>query len=566
MIGLHAAGITDVGRQREGNEDSLHVGDSVFAVADGMGGHRAGEIASALALEPIAALDGRVFGDVDEARAALADAVVEANRNVVDAAAHDSELSGMGTTLTAALFEGRRLHVAHVGDSRAYLLRAGEVLQLTRDHTFVQQLLDDGRITEDEVATHPHRSVITRAIGVSTEVEVDLQTIDLQHDDVLLLCSDGLSGVVREGDIAAMLRSQRAPGETVVSLVEAANEAGGPDNITAVLLTVVNTRDDVAPYRAPGDGQPGSPEDEPTTGHDIVTGGTVDEHATSPTARVAADAAPPMPPPAGEPSGAPALPDAARPAGRDTVGHDHEGGADGVAPDGAPRDGAGGAGTASAAAAAAATIDPDADATPDMAPPAEGATPSTGRGSGALVIRPDGDAGTMRPLPGPGPDESLVVEPKVRRRRIASVVVAVAIVIGIFVGGSRWLLSRSYFVGLDGDAVAIYKGIPATLGPLELSWVFEETGLTADQLPRAQVEQLQDDPAAANLTDARAIVNRYREAAEALADDDTADDESGDDSASDADDPTDDPTTGASDDPTTTDGSSSGDSAGGTTP
>ena len=207
-----------------------------------MGGHAAGEVASALALEPIADLDGRVFGDDAQARSALEDAVVAANRAVARAAEDDTNLQGMGTTLTAALFEGRRLHVAHVGDSRAYLLRKGKVTQLTRDHTFVQQLIDDGSITEAEAATHPHRSVVTRAIGTSTEVEIDLETLDLASGDAVLLCSDGLSGVVDDEHIAELLTSDRTPEETVTALVRAANEAGGPDNITAVLLTMVSDR------------------------------------------------------------------------------------------------------------------------------------------------------------------------------------------------------------------------------------------------------------------------------------------------------------------------------------
>ena len=484
MIGLHAAGITDVGQVRSGNEDSLHVGDSVFAVADGMGGHRAGEVASALALEPIAALDGRVFGDVDEARAALGDAVVDANRTVVDAAAHDSSLSGMGTTLTAALFEGRRLHVAHVGDSRAYLLRDGDVVQLTRDHTFVQQLLDDGRITEDEVATHPHRSVITRAIGAQKHVEVDMQTIDLRDGDAVLLCSDGLSGPVEEDRIAELLRSDLAPAAVVTALVDAANDAGGPDNITAVLLTVVTTREDAAPV-APVVPAARAPEDEPTTGHDVITGGDSPPPGGA-TGTVAGVTATPGADPLGEPTGAEAA----------EVGPD-------TALDDSVEDGTG---------------QPSIGDAGDAPPPRS-----------ALLIRPDGDAGAFRPLPGPGPDESVVVDPALRRRRIASIVVAVAIVLGLLIGGGRWLLSRSFFVGVEGDRVVIYNGIPAELGPIEMSWVVEETGLGTDQLSAAQLEQLESGIAAANATDARGIVAGYREAAEATGDEG-------------ADDPTDDPT------------------------
>ncbi len=384
MIRLHAAGLTDVGQVRAGNEDAMHVGDSVFAVADGMGGHAAGEVASALALEPIAGLDGRVFGDDQQARKALEDAVVEANRVVVQAAEHDDTLHGMGTTLTAALFEGRRLHVAHVGDSRAYLLRQGKVTQLTRDHTFVQQLIDDGTITEAEAATHPHRSVVTRAIGTSAQVEIDLETLDLASGDAVLLCSDGLSGVVDDDHIADLMTSDLTPEETVTELVEAANEAGGPDNITAVLLTMMSD-----------------------------------------------------------------LPDEPR------------------------------------------------------------------RAAGPLVIRPDSDAGPARILPGPGPDESVVVDPVARRRRLASIVIGVAVVLGLLFGGGRWLLSRSYYVGLDEQLVAIYQGVPASLGPIELSWVVEETALRVEDVPQFQQPLLEQGIPAVDRRDARNIVDSIRAAGEA---------------------------------------------------
>lgn len=395
MIQLHAAGLTDVGQVREGNEDAMHVGDSVFAVADGMGGHAAGEIASSLALEPIAELDGRVFGDHDEARDALEEAVVEANRSVVRAAETDETLRGMGTTLTAALFEGRRLHVAHVGDSRAYLLRQGRVTQLTRDHTFVQQLLDDGSITEDEAAHHPHRSVVTRAIGASEEVQIDVETLDLASGDAVLLCSDGLSGVVDDDHIAELLTSDRRPQQVVTELVAAANEAGGPDNITAVLLTMQSDR--------PGDG---------------ATEARDDGDEADPTSAVV--------------------------------------------------------------------------------------TPGT------MVIRPDHDAGPARALPGPGPDESVVVDPVARRRRIASIAIGVAVVLGILFGGGRWLLSRSYFVGLDGQRVAIYQGVPASIGPFSPSWIVEETALTTDDVAPFQLPDLEDGIAAADRADARDIVDDLR--------------------------------------------------------
>ncbi len=244
-----AAGSSDVGQVREGNEDALLIRNSVFAVADGMGGHLAGEVASAAALEPIEALDGRVFPDATEAATALTNAVVAANTTVSKLATDNPLYRGMGTTLTAALIEGRRAHVAHVGDSRAYLLRDGQFSQLTDDHTLVQHLVDEGQITREEAAHHPQRSIITRAIGVSPEVDVDAMTLELQPGDQLLMCSDGLTGVVEDRVIAELLDTTADPDEAVSRLVELANQAGGPDNITVVLLRYEDPNAEVAAPR-----------------------------------------------------------------------------------------------------------------------------------------------------------------------------------------------------------------------------------------------------------------------------------------------------------------------------
>lgn len=237
MMKVTAVGRSDVGRTRHGkaNEDSFHVGDSAFAVADGMGGHLAGEVASAMALEPLTSLDGRVYSDSNEALTALRDAVATANDRIVDKAHDAPSYRGMGTTLTAVMVEGRRAHIAHVGDSRAYLLRDGVFSQLTTDHTLVQRLIDEGRLTSEEAAHHPQRSVITRAIGVEDDVDVDAMTLELQAGDRILLCSDGLSGPVTDEAIAKIL-SQDDLDRIPDDLIDAANDAGGPDNVTAVVI------------------------------------------------------------------------------------------------------------------------------------------------------------------------------------------------------------------------------------------------------------------------------------------------------------------------------------------
>jgi protein phosphatase len=244
---LRAYAGSDVGQARKGkvNEDNLFFGTTVFAVADGMGGHQAGEVASEEALKPVENLDGRTYPDEADATEALRSAIEAANRSVVEQAQSDPALSGMGTTLTATMVRDGSLHLAHVGDSRAYLLRGrDEITQLTTDHTLVEQLVQEGRLSRDEISTHPQRSVVTRAIGVDREVEVDtLPPLVLQPGDQVLLCSDGLSGPVADSEIAEILVSTDDGDEAVRRLLAAANARGGPDNITVVLLRAESDTD-----------------------------------------------------------------------------------------------------------------------------------------------------------------------------------------------------------------------------------------------------------------------------------------------------------------------------------
>ena len=229
---------TDVGRTRSGNEDSYLCGRTVFAVADGLGGHQGGEVASAAAVEPLAALDGREFAEPGEAAEALAAAIREGNAAILERAAGDPGLWGMGTTVTAAALAGERhLQLAHVGDSRAYLLRDGSLEQLTTDHTVVGELVRRGRLTPEQAAIHPERSILTRAVGLDPRVPVDTpDPVELRDGDQVLLCSDGLTEAVDDDRITELL-SAGADGEAACrSLIDAANAAGGPDNITVVLL------------------------------------------------------------------------------------------------------------------------------------------------------------------------------------------------------------------------------------------------------------------------------------------------------------------------------------------
>ena len=239
---IEVGATTDIGRVRERNEDSILVEPPLFVVADGMGGHRGGQVASRVALETIERL-------VAEGRGSLPDHVRGANRAVWDQSVEDERLSGMGTTLTAARVDGATALIAHVGDSRAYLLRDGELRQLTEDHTLVARMVKSGEITEAEAEVHPHKNVLTRALGTDQQVEVDEDTITLQDGDRLLLCSDGLTGMVTEDQIQAILENSEQPQQAADRLVKAANRAGGIDNISVVVLEAIGEGDEATPTR-----------------------------------------------------------------------------------------------------------------------------------------------------------------------------------------------------------------------------------------------------------------------------------------------------------------------------
>jgi serine/threonine protein phosphatase PrpC len=224
-----AAVATDVGLVRDGNEDSYLTDEPLFAVADGMGGHRGGEVASQLAVQTLEKLFKKGIGE-------LPDQVQEANRVVFERSVVDEKVAGMGTTLTAALVEGDRIRLAHVGDSRAYLLREGDLRLLTEDHTLVHRMVTEGEISKEEAETHPQRSVLTRALGVETVVDVDDDTVQVHPGDRLLLCTDGLTSMVSEQAVEEVLRAVPDPREAAQRLVQLANEGGGTDNTTVVVL------------------------------------------------------------------------------------------------------------------------------------------------------------------------------------------------------------------------------------------------------------------------------------------------------------------------------------------
>lgn len=248
---IEAFGRTDVGRRRKVNEDSFLVapGSNLYAVCDGMGGHNAGEVASQMAIESLAAfversgvereitwpwgLDANLSFDANR----LKTAIRLANSEVFQSAAEREELSGMGTTIVAGLVADTTLTIGSAGDSRCYLVRDSQMQQLTKDDSWVSAALGEGILSSDDVERHPLRNVITKAVGARDSIELDLVEHTLQPGDVLLLCSDGLHGMVNDGDIARLLLSSLESLEGATArLVDAANEAGGRDNVTAVLL------------------------------------------------------------------------------------------------------------------------------------------------------------------------------------------------------------------------------------------------------------------------------------------------------------------------------------------
>lgn len=233
---LRYAALSDVGRVRKDNQDSGFASENLLVVADGVGGAARGDVASSTAVQIMRRLDAPPEGDLLQA---LAGAIHRTHDRIAELVDEDPELEGTSTTVTTALFDGTRVGVGHVGDSRAYLLRDGELTQLTKDHTFVQSLIDEGRITEDEARSHPHRNLILRAVDGVHETDPDLFTVDLAAGDRLLLCSDGCSGVLDDNRLADILGTGTVD-FAVVELVRASLDAGSSDNITCVVADVVD--------------------------------------------------------------------------------------------------------------------------------------------------------------------------------------------------------------------------------------------------------------------------------------------------------------------------------------
>src|SRR3954447_10185369 len=244
---LRFAAVSDVGRVRKDNQDSGYAGPWLLAVCDGVGGAARGDVASSTAIQQLRRLDAAPTADPDhDLLARVAGALHRAHDRIGELVDEDPALDGTSTTATVALFDGARIGIGHVGDSRAYLFRGGELTQLTADHTFVQSLIDEGRITEEEARVHPHRNLILKALDGVHEAEPDLFVIELAAGDRILLCSDGASGVLDDRRLADIL-STGSPDYAAVEMVRASLEAGSSDNVTCIVADVLPATDGTEP-------------------------------------------------------------------------------------------------------------------------------------------------------------------------------------------------------------------------------------------------------------------------------------------------------------------------------
>ena len=230
---MKAAGRTDRGKVRERNEDTFGYQQNLFVVADGMGGHQAGEVASAIAVETILKAD--LTGEI---KAALQNALAAANQAILQKAAQDKELTGMGTTVAVLYLGTERAYVTHIGDSRVYYLSGDELKQLTNDHSLVNELVKSGEITAEEAKSHPQRNILTRALGSNETLEAEIVEIEVTKGDKFLLCSDGLSNSLPEPFIKELMSSKEDPDAIVERMINSANELGGSDNITVILVEI----------------------------------------------------------------------------------------------------------------------------------------------------------------------------------------------------------------------------------------------------------------------------------------------------------------------------------------
>jgi protein phosphatase len=396
-LALHFAARSHTGLLRDGNEDSVYAGPRILAVADGMGGHAAGEVASAVAIAALAHLDEDVPGN--NLLDVLRDSAVSANDHLRDMMAGDPTLEGMGTTLTAFLFAGTRLGMLHIGDSRAYLLRDGQLTQITHDHTLVQTLVDEGRISEEEAGSHPQRSLITRALQGHGGIEPDLSVREVRAGDRYLLCTDGLTGPVGRNETLQEALEIDDPQQACDRLVQLALRGGGPDNVTVIVA-------------------------------DVVDGNSL--RSSAPVVAGAAAESPQAPP-------------------------------EGIA-----------------------------DSAASRARTAEGrdSAPAPRTAAAAPHVAPD----------------------KAHRGRRTAVVATLVLALLAVGAGAGWAYVRSqYYVGVDGEQVAIFRGVTGSVGPVRFSSIEQRTELETERLDRIAASRVEQGIVVADRQAAQEYVERLRD-------------------------------------------------------
>ncbi|MFE7504854.1 PP2C family protein-serine/threonine phosphatase [Promicromonospora sp. NPDC057488] len=455
-VTLRYAARSDVGLVRSNNQDSAYAGPNLLVVADGMGGHAGGDVASALTIAALVGLD-RPDHSSEQSMSELERTIDRARQDLVDATTADPDLAGMGTTVTALLKSGNTLAMAHLGDSRAYLLRDGTLAQVTVDHTFVQHLVDTGRITPDEAESHPQRNVVMRVLGdFDLDLTPDLSIREAVPGDRWMLCSDGLSGFVPDDEVAEVLNTVPEPYDAVERLVSMAMRSGSTDNITVVVADVL---DDAAAASTTATVTPEIVGSAALAGVTATGGGT-------PSASAA---------PHSDIDG-------------DTVTGFSRGGA---VPGGQP-----------APAPVAVGVLTDPTAPENLADTLEQAM--IAGGSDEEQYQPDIQ-------PDDGETEESGEETPVRKKRAWLTVVSVLLlVVGLGLagwGGYRWT-QMQYYVGESDGQVAVFRGIPATAGPLTFSTAVELTGTRVDELPAFVADRVNETIRANSLEDARGRAER----------------------------------------------------------
>jgi serine/threonine protein phosphatase PrpC len=422
---LRSAARSDVGLVRKGNEDSGYAGSELLVVADGMGGHAAGELASAAAIATLAELETEGLNDAD-AVLRLSSSVTLTSERIADIVAAQPEFAGMGTTVTALawLRDPPRVALVHVGDSRAYLLRDGTLVQLTRDHTYVQSLVDSGKITAEQALVHPRRNLLMRTIDGIHEAEPDISVREARPGDRYLVCSDGLSGVVSDERLVVLLQLPD-PTAAVTALVDAALEGGSPDNVTCVVADVVDVE--------------GAEDLLASRGVVVGAAGEIKTRDRLPTLHFPIDSEP----------------------------------------------------------------DPDAGPTTGYAGRlvrVNTASNSTESGAAALAQVYAEEQRAPRNF---------------RRSRIIAVILCILVVIAIIIGLITAWARGQWYVGDSNGYVAVYQGVPASIGPLAMHHVVTQSTLAITSLPTFEAGQVQATIYASSLANADATMVRLKSRAQA---------------------------------------------------